>query len=175
MSVRKYDHTDRRSVAALDVDTQVQTFAEVQLQSGMFSWQERPLAHSVVKHHDLPHYLEETPPTWDQALVEILDHRVRGFAAYAYSRWNRRIVLLHMYVDAGARGQGIGRSLLDEILSAPAARSAQHVWLETQTNNVPAIRAYERMGFRVVGLDQTLYEDRPGAETALYMSRQLND
>lgn len=82
---------------------------------------------------------------------------------------------LHMYVDAAARGQGIGQALLDEILSGPAAQSAQHIWLETQTNNVPAIRAYERMGFRVVGLDQTLYADRPDAETALYLSRQLSD
>lgn len=173
VNVRRYDHTDRPAVVALDVDTQVQTFADVQLQAGMFSWQERPLAHRVVKHHDLPHYLDETPSTWDQALVETLDDQVRGFAAYAYSSWNRRIVLLHMYVDAAARGQGIGQALLDEILSTPAARRAQHVWLETQTNNVPAIRAYERMGFRIVGLDQTLYADLPGAETALYMSRRL--
>lgn len=78
--------------------------------------------HPVVKHHDLPHYLNETPPTWDQALVETLDDQVRGFAAYAYSSWNRRIVLLHMYVDAAAR-PGHWGALLDEILSA---RAQQH-------------------------------------------------
>lgn len=175
VSVRKYDHTDQRSVAQLDVDTHVQTFAEVQLHAGTFSWRERPLRRPVVKNHDLPHCLTETPPAWDQALVETVDHRVRGFAAYAYSSWNRRIVLLHMYVDAAVRGQGVGQALLGEILSGPVARSAQHIWLETQTNNVPAIRAYGRMGFRIVGLDQTLYADRPGAETALYLSRQLSD
>lgn len=175
MTVRKYDHTDQRFVATLDVDTHVQTFAEVQLHAGTFSWQERPLIPPVTKHHDLPHYLTETPPAWDQALVATVDHQVRGFAAYAYSGWNRRIVLLHMYVDAAARGQGIGQALLGEILSGPTAQAAQHIWLETQTNNVPAIRAYERMGFRIVGLDQALYADRPDAETALYLSRQLSD
>ncbi len=46
-----------------------------------------------------------------------------------------------------------------------SAVGAQHLWLETQTDNVPAIRAYERMGFRLVGLDQTQYGDRPGADT----------
>jgi ribosomal protein S18 acetylase RimI-like enzyme len=164
VSVRKYNHADQQSVAALDVDTHVQAYAEVQLHAGTFSWRERPLRHAVVKHHDLPHYLKDAPPTWDQALVQILGHQVRGFAAYAYSSWNQRIVLLHMYVDAAARGQGVGQALLDEILSGPGARGAQHIWLETQTNNVPAIRAYERMGFRIVGLDQALYADRPGAE-----------
>jgi ribosomal protein S18 acetylase RimI-like enzyme len=78
-----------------------------------------------------------------------------------------------MYVAAESRGHGIGRALLDGILNEARADDAQHAWLETQTNNVPAIRAYERMGFRITGLDQTLYADRPDAETALYMSRRL--
>ena len=173
VSVRRYDSTDHRSVVALDVDAQVETFADVKLDAGTFSWQERPLSQTAVKHHDLAHYLVEKPRVWDQALVESIDHRVRGFAAYAFSSWNRRLVLLHMYVGAAARGRGIGRALLDAIISDATGYQAQHIWLETQTNNVPAIRAYERMGFRIVGLDQTLYADRPGADTALYMSRQL--
>lgn len=80
-----------------------------------------------------------------------------------------------MYVDAAARGQGVGRKLLDAIIRDSGDFQPQHLWLETQTNNVPAVRAYERMGFRIVGLDQALYADRAGADTALYMSRQLTE
>lgn len=172
--MRRYRGVDHDSVAALDVDTPVTTFADVQLHAGTFSWQEVALAEPITKHHDLPHYLAE-PGAWDHALVATLDHRICGFVAYAFSAWNRRLVLLHMYVATDVRGRGIGRTLLDAVLNEPAAGNAQHVWLETQTNNVPAIRAYERMEFRIVGLDQTLYGDRPDSDTALYMSRRTAD
>lgn len=55
--------------------------------------------------------------------------------------------------------------LLDEIVSGPVAQAAQHIWLETQTNNIPAIRGYERMGFRIVGLGLTLCADRLSVPT----------
>jgi ribosomal protein S18 acetylase RimI-like enzyme len=172
--VRKYEEADRESVAALDVDTLVETVADVRLHDGTFSWREVALPEPTIKHHDLAHYLAEAS-AWDHALVAALDRRICGFAAYRFSAWNRRLVLLHLYVAAESRGHGIGRALLDGILNEARADDAQHAWLETQTNNVPAIRAYERMGFRIAGLDQTLYADRPDAETALYMSRRLAD
>jgi ribosomal protein S18 acetylase RimI-like enzyme len=34
------------------------------------------------------------------------------------------------------------------------------LWLETQNVNYPAVQFYRRMGFRLCGLDETLY--RPG-------------
>lgn len=173
--MRRYEDGDREPVAALDVGTKIETFADVRLDAGTFSWREAPLAEPAVKHHDLSHYLAEGSAAWDHAVVATLEGQICGFAACAYSSWNRRLVLLHMYVAAHARGRGVGRSLLDAILNQPSADSAQHVWLETQTNNVPAIRAYEQMGFRIVGLDQTLYADRPGADTALYMSRRITE
>jgi len=48
---------------------------------------------------------------------------------------------------------------------------------ETQNVNYPAVQFYLRMGFRLCGLDETLY--RPGDphlmpdETALYFARDL--
>lgn len=173
MSVRRYEDADHESVAALDVDTQVETFADVRLHAGAFSWQEMALSRPTIKHHDLAHHLTEN--AWDRALVATLDRRVCAFAAYAFSAWNRRLVLLHMYVDSKVRGQGVGSTLMDAMLNDPGANRAQHPWLETQTNNVPAIRAYEKMGFRIVGLDQTLYADRLAVDTALYMSRRIRD
>lgn len=78
-----------------------------------------------------------------------------------------------MYVNGTARGQGVGTALLHAVLSSERAKHAQQVWLETQADNVPAIRAYERMGFRVVGLDQTLYGDQAEADTAVFMSQPV--
>lgn len=173
MKVRTYDSTDREAVIDLDTATPLTTYADVEFHNGSFTWQEMTLAFPTVKRHDLAQHLAEDPPGWDCAYLATHNDRVCGFAACTLSSWNRRLCLLHMYVDSQMRGQGIGRALLNTLFNAPESADAQHVWLETQVDNVPAIRAYESMGFRIVGLDQTLYGDRPGNDTALYMSRRL--
>lgn len=173
MLIRPYVATDRGPVSVLDVVTQVSSIGIMGLTDGRFTWQESPLQAARTKHHDLASYLDETPRSWDEGFVAVVDGRVVGFAATSLSAWNGRLVLHHMYVDSAARGCGVGTALLHAALSSDGATDAQHVSLETQTDNVPAIRAYERMGFRVVGLDQTLYGDQAGADTAVFMSQPI--
>jgi ribosomal protein S18 acetylase RimI-like enzyme len=49
-------------------------------------------------------------------------------------------------------------------------------WLETSNVNLPAVRAYERLGFRLCGLDTSLYEGTPAeGEVALFLCRLLPD
>ena len=64
--------------------------------------------------------------------------------------------------------------------SAPAVATftfdsgARTVWLETTSMNVPGIRAYERLGYRLCGCDTTLYDTLVYAdEAALYFSKPL--
>jgi ribosomal protein S18 acetylase RimI-like enzyme len=173
MLIRPYAASDRGSVAVLDVETEVNSVAVMRLTDGRFTWRESSLQVARKKRHDLTGYLDEDPRSWDEGFVAILDGLVVGFAASAFSAWNRRLVLQHMYVDGAARGSGVGTALLRAVLSSERAKDAQHAWLETQADNVPAIRAYERMGFRVVGLDQTLYGDRAEADTAVFMSQPV--
>ena len=176
MLVRPYMATDRGSVSVLDVVTEVNSMADMRLIDGRFTWREVPLQAARKKRHDLAGHLDEDPQSWDEGLVAIVDGLVVGFAAASLSTWNRRLVLQHMYVDGAARGRGVGTALLRAALSSDTVKDgAQHVWLETQTDNVPAIRAYERMGFRIVGLDQSLYGDRPDADTAVFMSQPVED
>ncbi|MGC8488463.1 MAG: hypothetical protein ACP5QO_09645 [Clostridia bacterium] len=50
------------------------------------------------------------------------------------------------------------------------------MWLEVSNLNVPAINAYEALGFTVVGLDTSLYRGtRARGEVALFMARDLSD
>ena len=173
MLIRPYNVADRGAVAVLDVETDVNSIAVLRLTDGRFTWIESPLEVTRKKHHNLAEYLVEDPTSWDEAFVAILDGLVVGVAAASLASWNRRLILQHMYVNGTVRGQGVGTALLHAVLSSERAKDAQHVWLETQTDNVPAIRAYERMGFRVVGVDETLYGDREGADTAVFMSQPL--
>jgi putative acetyltransferase len=56
-----------------------------------------------------------------------------------------------MFLLPEARGNGIGRALLDTVLAAARARRLERVTLSTRFRYGRAIRLYERAGFRLVG------------------------
>jgi ribosomal protein S18 acetylase RimI-like enzyme len=113
----------------------------------------------------------------DGLLVACLGDEVAGYGELRFESWNGRARIEHLYVAARWRGRGVGHSLIDA-LAERAARlpSARCLWLETQNVNYPAVQFYLRMGFRLCGLDQTLYRPGPAmlpGETALYFTRDL--
>ena len=69
----------------------------------------------------------------------------------------------------------MGAALLRELAHYARAAGARCLWLETQNINHPAIQFYRRMGFRLCGLDQSLYNPvGPGRdEVALFFVRDL--
>ncbi|TXS29128.1 GNAT family N-acetyltransferase [Streptomyces sp. ms191] len=102
------------------------------------------------------------------------DGALRGFVAVAHERWNRRLVIRRITVDSAHRGRGIGGELMRRALAHGRAVGARTAWLEVTSVNVPAVRAYRRMGFRLCGLDTTLYTGTASeGETALFMARPL--
>jgi ribosomal protein S18 acetylase RimI-like enzyme len=52
-------------------------------------------------------------------------------------------------VSAGYRGRGYGRQILAHLIAAIAAERAQPVFLEVETDNVPALALYRSFGFQV--------------------------
>ncbi|WP_447004135.1 GNAT family N-acetyltransferase [Saccharothrix isguenensis] len=102
--------------------------------------------------------------------------RVRGFVAIDLEDWRRRLVIQQVTVAPGHRGRGIGRALVEHACAHGREHGALTAWLETSTVNVPAIRAYRRMGFTLCGLDTTFYRGTPAeGETALFFTRALAD
>ncbi len=85
-----------------------------------------------------------------------------------FEEWNRRAVIAHLYIDARARGQGIGTRLVQELRALAIEHGARQLFVETQNVNFPAVRFYERNGFTLVGLDTSLYED--ASEMALFLA-----
>jgi ribosomal-protein-alanine N-acetyltransferase len=59
--------------------------------------------------------------------------------------------ILSIGVDPAFHGRGIGSALLAAALDSLARRGARRVRLEVRPGNVPAVRMYERAGFRRVG------------------------
>jgi ribosomal protein S18 acetylase RimI-like enzyme len=119
--------------------------------------------------------LVEKLQTMDYTVVANLDSVISGFAAAKYEEWNRRVVLWHLYVAPQHRGQGIGRTLLDAVMTFARSTEARCVWLETQNINYPAIQFYRRAGFRLCGLDASLYDPQAfsGEEIALFFAYDL--
>jgi ribosomal protein S18 acetylase RimI-like enzyme len=79
-------------------------------------------------------------------------------------------------VSPGHRGRGIGRRLVDRALAAAREAGAPTAWLETTNLNLPGVRAYERLGFRLCGLGTSLYDATLAeGEVALFLCRSLID
>lgn len=68
---------------------------------------------------------------------------------YRYGWWYDGLDanLEDLYVDAAARGTGLGRALLDEVLVRAAARGATRVLLDTREDNAAALALYRSVGF----------------------------
>ena len=58
-----------------------------------------------------------------------------------------------MYIEKAARGLGLGRRLLDDLLAAARRGGFREVWLKTNSVLTEAIALYERNGFQPVELD----------------------
>lgn len=99
---------------------------------------------------------------------------IAGFAVMKHESWNRRAHLEHLYIASAYQGRGLGRMLVEKAIGFAKEHRARCLWLETQNVNYPAIQFYKKMGFRLCGFDNTLYEpaDRRG-EAALFFAMDL--
>lgn len=119
------------------------------------------------------HYAEFLGSQLDDPDVVVLvaehEGRVIGytFAAiegYDYKSLRGPAGLLHdILVDSDYRGQGIGRRLLDETLSALQSKGARQIVLSTADRNESAQRLFTRMGFRRTMIEMTRELDQPVA------------
>jgi L-amino acid N-acyltransferase len=87
-------------------------------------------------------------------LVAELDGKVAGYASYGDWRafdGYRHTVEHSVYVHRDARGGGIGRLLMQELI-ARAASNGMHVMIAAiESENDASIRLHEKLGFRIAG------------------------
>ncbi len=90
--------------------------------------------------------------------------------------WRNTALVWALFVDRAWRGRGLGRTLLGRAEAWAKRRKFRAAVLETQTNNVPAIRFYQRQGYHIAGFDTHFYTNRDmeQREVALFMYKVLD-
>lgn len=72
-----------------------------------------------------------------------------------------------------ARGQGLGRCIMDSLLDAGADRGVRAVFLEVRADNPVAQGMYASMGFAEIGVRPHYYQ--PGSVDAIVMKLEMKD
>ncbi|WP_204101861.1 MULTISPECIES: GNAT family N-acetyltransferase [Spirulina sp. CCY15215] len=92
------------------------------------------------------YYLNQGGEFW---VVEYLGKIVGTGAYYPIEKGYKAVELRKMYLLPEARGQGLGRFLLQQLEMAIAARGFQEIWLETATILKEAVKLYESYGYQI--------------------------
>jgi len=101
----------------------------------------------------------------DCRFVARLDGRVVGWTALA--RYSSREVYAgvaweSVYVDASARGNGVGAALLQALIPASEAAGIWSLIAGVQAENAASLALHERAGFRRIGVQERIGRDAVG-------------
>ncbi|KQT83939.1 ribosomal protein S18-alanine N-acetyltransferase [Aurantimonas sp. Leaf443] len=80
--------------------------------------------------------------------------------------------ILTIAVSKGARGQGIGRMLMDAVLRHLHAERATSLFLEVDEENIPARKLYARLRFEEVGRRPAYYKGKDGRRTSAFVLKR---
>ena len=163
---------DLLRVEDFDASFTTDTIYEITASVGGFSLTEQQVSPRF-KRYDLLAAYRDAVPSWDALLLATAGAATVGLAATTYQPWHARQVLNEMHVTPRRRRQGVARALLAEVIDIARRNGAREVWVETQNVNHPAVQAYLRLGFRLTGLDTTLYGGDQEREVALFLAREI--
>jgi ribosomal-protein-alanine N-acetyltransferase len=94
--------------------------------------------------------------------------KIAGFCLAAYEKPLGYVIT--MDVAPRYRRQGVAQALLEEIEQRLAVQNVREVWLETATDNEPAIAFWQKHGYRKGGVRKGYY---PGGRDAYTMRKAL--
>jgi ribosomal protein S18 acetylase RimI-like enzyme len=98
----------------------------------------------------------------DTALVLVASANHRNFLGTAVLFFRKGSSVVRLYSLASqpeARGKGIGTALIEASEAAGRQRRCRTLRLEVRTDNIVAIKLYERLGYRRIGSYAHYYQD----------------
>lgn len=79
--------------------------------------------------------------------------------------------ITNVVVASGFRGRGIGRMLMEHMLTEASCHGMRDCTLEVRVSNTPAIHLYESLGFKSEGIRPGFYE-KPKEDAMIMWKRQ---
>ena len=101
------------------------------------------------------------------------EDRLVGIAIAEKQEWNRTLWVWEFHIDMQYQRRGIGRQLMDRLEDIGRENGCRVMVCETQNTNVPAIRFYRSVGFKIGAIDLSYYTNRDMTdfEVAVFMKR----
>ena len=90
-------------------------------------------------------------------LVAADEDRIVGLLEVEAGSWRDAGWIWNVLIDVQYRRRGLGRHFIASSVEWARGRGLKALVAETQTNNVPACRFYQRMGFVPSGVDDHFY------------------
>jgi ribosomal-protein-alanine N-acetyltransferase len=115
-------------------------------------------------------FLQELQVQCARSFLAEIDGRIVGYVLF----WllPNEIDVHNLAVHSEFRRQGIGRLLLQQVISEARRRSLARVTLEVRQSNLAAQKLYESVGFVTIGIRKGYYSD--DGEDARAMALELN-
>ena len=81
--------------------------------------------------------------------------------------------ILNLTVKKSFRKKGIGRSLIELIISEARLRNSENIILEVRVDNIQAQSLYKKLNFEIIGTRKDYYESENGREDAYVLKLDL--
>ena len=81
--------------------------------------------------------------------------------------------ILNLTVKKNFRKKGIGKSLIELIISEARIRSSENILLEVRVSNFEAQSLYEKLNFQIIGTRKNYYDSENGREDAYVLKLDL--
>jgi len=127
---------------------------------------ERPfdetLLHEKFHYYDLSERIKG--PDAEVVVAEINGIVVGGGSAVIkegkpYNKFSQYAFLGFMYVEPAYRGQGVNKLVIEKLVAWANERGLKEIRLQVYSDNLPAIRAYEKVGFAKILTEMRLTQD----------------
>jgi len=81
--------------------------------------------------------------------------------------------ILNLTVKKSFRKKGIGRSLIELIISEARLKNSETIILEVRVDNIQAQSLYKKLNFEIIGTRKDYYESENGREDAYVLKLDL--
>ena len=153
MSARK---SDLYNFLPMDINYLLRVY-ELELESYDFPWTKEILRDCILYKYD--------------SFVVVLNNNLIGYIISKITYPETHI--LNLTVKKNFRKNGIGKALIELIISDARLRNSENIILEVRANNTDAQSLYKKLNFEVIGTRKDYYESKNDREDAYVLNLNL--